>query len=456
MEYFAQHSPYLIDQEKGRQPLYHAYNGGEKIIENYRVDGYSPLVNGRPLFVEFIGCHWHGCVECGALARDESRKSDEEDSDFDDTDFCRRYQAEKRKYERLRSLGRLIFQRECQWLELKKTIHTLDTQMPMVWYRRQSHQQLLDGIRYGQLFGFVKCHVKSPSSLMNAVERGFFYPPIPTKIKLKPEYFTGTVPGDLPREPVLTQIYNTVEPILLHTAVVSFYLELGCEINIEWFIQYKGEKCFAPFVKQVVDLRMDAKRSGNEPKNITAKLCGNSSYGKCLENPDRYTNCLITSDQKQVHTKLMSPFYQSMRDLTVDEEVVEILYRSKKIDDSKPIQVGQCILQLAKLLLLRFVYWLDDHLEPGSFQLTYSDTDSIGIALTKTNLTQFNAAQSPDDKIKSIFGPIIKLDKKYSWQQTYTNWFVTDDTVENQLKPGLLKCMSTYTHLRTPTHIFFS
>ena len=452
MEYFAQTSPHLIDQTHGRQPLYHAYNGTEKVIDNWRIDGYSPLVNGRPLFVEFIGCHWHGCQECGAPGHDyPSYDPDTPIEEFDDSDFARRHKSEKLKYKRLRSLGRLIIQRECQWLEIKKTIHTLDTDMPLVWYRQQNHQQLLDGIRTGQLYGFAQCHVKSPPSLMDAVQsRGFFYPPIPTKITLDAEYFP-TDPGDLPRQPVLTQIYNTIDPVLLHTAVISFYLEIGCEIKINWFIQYKGEKCFAPFVNQVVDLRMDAKRSGNEPKNITAKLCGNSSYGKCLENPERYTKCLITSDPKKQHDKCISPFYLSMRDLTVDdEEICEIMYRSKKIDDSKPIQVGQAILQLAKLLLLRFVYWLDIHLKPGSFQLTYSDTDSIGIALSRTNLDQFNSARSPNDKIKAIFEPLIKNDKHTSWQQSYTEWFVIDDTVENQLKPGLLKCMfHTHTHTLT-------
>ena len=193
---------------------------------------------------------------------------------------------------------------------------------------------------------------------------------------------------------------------------------------------------------RVVGLRMDAKREGNDTKNLTAKLTGNSSYGKTLENPSRYTKCTITSDHKTVEKITNSPFFVSMRDLTTNEEddVAEITWKPDKIFDDKPVQVGQCILQMAKLLLLKFVYWIDEHLLPGSFQLTYSDTDSIGFALTETDLEAYNSAKNLEEKIEAIFGPVIKPNKRSSWDETYTDWFVTNDSVENQLKPGLLKC----------------
>ena len=57
-------------------------------------------------------------------------------------------------------------------------------------------------------------------------------------------------------------------------------------------------------------------------------------------------------------------------------------------------------------------------MEPGSFITTYSDTDSIALALTRTN-TQI--LRYPDgapqgaklgDKINAMFLPIVKKDKK--------------------------------------------
>ena len=271
LEHFAATSPLLVNSKGVRQPLYHCYNGAEKQIENWRVDGYS-MVDGKPVFVEFLGCHWHGCVECGSLANDEDN----------DEVYMKRKHSENKKYNHLRKLGHLVLQRECLWTEKRKQIKDFETSMPRVWSRRENHSQLLDGIKSGQLFGFARTKVKSPRWITEAQRMtGFFYPPIATKVELKKEYY-DTMPEDLPKEPVLTQIFNTVNPVLLHSKVVAFYLELGCEIEILEFVQFKGEKCFAPFVDRVVGLRMDAKRQGNQPMNITAKLVGNSSYGKTL------------------------------------------------------------------------------------------------------------------------------------------------------------------------------
>ena len=274
LEHFALKSPLLVDKNGKRQPLHHAYNYGEFYVKNWRIDGYSPDIDGKPLFVEFQGCHWHGCSLCGHPSHDE----------HDDDAQAKRMKAEQEKHAHLKEIGRLVIYRECVWLKEKENISYFETSMPRVWNKFETHDQLIDAIRKNQVFGFAKCQVKSPRHLTEAYRtRGFFYPIIATKINLKPEYYASK-PDDVPKEPVLTQIFNTQEPILLHSKVLEFYLELGCDITIEYFVQYKGEKCFKPFVDRVVNLRMDAKREGNEPKNITAKLIGNSSYGKTLGN----------------------------------------------------------------------------------------------------------------------------------------------------------------------------
>ena len=264
LEYFEKTSDLLVDEQGNTQKLFHAYNGGEKTFRNYRIDGFA-TVDGKNLFVEFDGCRWHGCDECGQIAENPSNKW----LDIKKKDILARH-------------GTLYVQKECKWLSFRQNISFFETSMPRVWKKQDSHQQLLDGIRDGTLYGFAKSEVQSPRKIMEAARlRGFFYPPIATKIQLKPEHF-DIAPEKLPKDPVLTQVFNTVEPILLHTSVLQFYLEIGCTITVHEFVQYKGEKCFQPFVDKVVTLRMDAKREGNNPKNLTAKLTGNSSYGKTL------------------------------------------------------------------------------------------------------------------------------------------------------------------------------
>ena len=54
-------------------------------------------------------------------------------------------------------------------------------------------------------------------------------------------------------------------------------------------------------MRQVVNMRTEAKKSGDEAKSLTAKLFGNSSYGKCGESVDKYRNTVITGNEEKLH-----------------------------------------------------------------------------------------------------------------------------------------------------------
>ena len=83
------------------------------------------------------------------------------------------------------------------------------------------------------------------------------------------------------------------------------------------------------------------------------------------------------------------------------------------------------------------MYFLRDHLEKGSFRNAYTDTDSCALATTKT------APMTPDMTIeqqyRAIFDPIVKPQKRESWEAQWKKWFVTTDEVEDQRFPGKLK-----------------
>ena len=164
------------------------------------------------------------------------------------------------------------------------------------------------------------------------------------------------------------------------------------EVNILNILNITNISGLRPFVRQVVDMRTEAKRSGDDAKSLTAKLFGNSSYGKCGESVEKYRNTVITSDQDKLF-KLMrceylkyqkhSKYFRSPLQLSTAEildEDGELLLREvtslpAKAIDSKPVHVSVAILQHAKILFLRFMWFLFDHLEPGSFRTVYADTD---------------------------------------------------------------------------------
>ena len=54
-----------------------------------------------------------------------------------------------------------------------------------------------------------------------------------------------------------------------------------------------------------------------------------------------------------------------------DENVFEISAKPKSIKDDKLSHVGNAVLQLSKLHLLKFIFFIEEHLQPGSFKILY-------------------------------------------------------------------------------------
>lgn len=66
------------------------------------------------------------------------------------------------------------------------------------------------------------------------------------------------------------------------TPLMKFYLELGLKIrNVTKFVQFVGAKTLRPFANKVYTMRCEATVEKDESKQTTAKLFGNSGYGKC-------------------------------------------------------------------------------------------------------------------------------------------------------------------------------
>ena len=163
------------------------------------------------------------------------------------------------------------------------------------------------------------------------------------------------------------------------TPLVKMYLDRGIKVhNITKFVQYIAGRGLRPFVKKVVQMRTEAKIAGDEAKSLTAKLFGNSSYGKCGESVQKYRDTIITDDDSKCSKKVKCPLFKSSVEIFDEEENVvsnEISSLPGKATDNKPVHVSVAILQHAKILFLKFMWFLFDHLEHGSFRTCYADTD---------------------------------------------------------------------------------
>ena len=83
------------------------------------------------------------------------------------------------------------------------------------------------------------------------------------------------------------------------------------------------------------------------------------------------------------------------------------------------------------------MHFIFTHLEPGAIVPYYCDTDSIFLGVTKCR--ERTDEMTTEEKLRSIFDPIVKHEMKLSWEEKWKSWFVTTDEIEDQRKPGKLK-----------------
>ena len=111
------------------------------------VDGFLEMGNEK-FFYEYNGCRFHHCDRCRSEPKIMRRDTD--------------------KFDKLRRMGKLEVMQECEWKEKLETLQNVCTpSFPLILQNKGSEEQILEGIRSGELFGFVKCDVKSPQKYID-------------------------------------------------------------------------------------------------------------------------------------------------------------------------------------------------------------------------------------------------------------------------------------------------
>ena len=224
--------------------------------------------DGSPFFLEFNGCAYHpGCPNCpqsGQMCKDKSSKAN----------------YDRKKYEDLGKLGKVIVQWECDW---DKRLAAMDekpqTPMGRILHSKETEESLLNSIKNGEVFGFCVVDVKTPRDMIEKRFKNFLFPPIfkrgaITKEMLSPytlEQVEENPDYILPDKTVI-QGYNAKQ-ILLMTPLIRLYMQEGLEVsNPTRFIQYQPGKALKPFQDKVVKMRVEATHEGDDSKQLTAKV----------------------------------------------------------------------------------------------------------------------------------------------------------------------------------------
>ena len=152
----------------------------------------------------------------------------------------------------------------------------------------------------------------------------------------------------------------------------------------------------------------------------------------------KHNDTRLVTDADRLEKLMKSPYFKEsveVLDETDDLACYKVKMVKKTIKDSKPVHVGVAILQWSKVLFIKFMYWLEEHLEEGAFKTCYADTDSMALALTKSGPEH----EDSEHNLRSLFDPIVKPSMKQSWEATWKDWFVTTEEIWDIRKPGKLK-----------------
>ena len=200
------------------------------------------------------------------------------------------------------------------------------------------------------------------------------------------------------------------EKILLYSPLLKWYLNHGLQVTkIHKYISYTPGRPFKWFPEEVSSARRTADNDKNKKQlGDTAKLKGNSFYGKMIENLEKHMNTKFTTNEKLIDKIFRSPFFDDLEEIS--NGAFEVSQRKKRVTITRPYQCGIAVYQLTKLRMLEFYYdFLDKFCDRRDFELIQMDTDSFYMALS---------AEDFDDIIKPEMKELYKEEKK--------KWLVTE------------------------------
>ena len=290
-----------------------------------------------------------------------------------------------------------------------------------------SEAEIIQNVLNDELFGFFEVDIEVPDQSEARRRFSEFCPlfvisevpenQIPQHMK---DYQINTGRKKIKNNKKLLGVMKA-EKILLYSPLLKWYLNHGLRVTkIRRYISYTSGRPFAWFPEEVSSARRAADNDKNKKQlGDTAKLKGNSFYGKMIENLEKHMNTKFTKDEKLIDEIFRSPFFEDLEE--INEGVFEVRQRKRKVTITRPYQCGIAVYQLAKLRMLEFYYdFLDKFCDRRDFELIQMDTDSFYMALSAND-----------------FDDIIKPEMKELYKEEKKNWLVTDEY--SKRVPGLFK-----------------
>ena len=289
----------------------------------------------------------------------------------------------------------------------------------------EEKDKLIQNVLNNKLFGFFQVDIEVPDQLLDKFS------------EFCPLFVLSEVPEDQIPQHMQDYKINTgrkkiknnkkllgvmkAEKILLYSPLLKWYLNHGLQVTkIHKYISYTPGRPFKWFPEEVSSERRAADNDKNKRQlGDTAKLKGNSFYGKMIENLEKHMNTKFTTNEKLIDEIFRSPFFDDLEEIS--NGAFEVSQRKRRVTIKRPYQCGIAVYQLAKLKMLEFYYdFLDKFCDRRDFELIQMDTDSFYMALSANDF---------DDIVRPELKELYKEEKK--------KWLVTDEY--SKRVPGLFK-----------------
>ena len=208
--------------------------------------------------------------------------------------------------------------------------------------------------------------------------------------------------------------------ILLYSPLLKWYLNHGLLVTkIYKYLSFTANRPFKWFPEEVSNARRQADEAPDKKQlGDTAKLKGNSFYGKMIENLLRHVRTMYTDDEKKINAAFRSQFFDDLEEIG---DAYEVYLKKRQIKITRPYQCGISVYQLAKLRMLEFYYdFLDKFIDRRDFELLQMDTDSFYFAMAANDLEE-----------------IIRPELRDLYAKEKSKWLVTDKY--SKRAPGLFK-----------------
>ena len=294
-----------------------------------------------------------------------------------------------------------------------------------VFQNPEEKDKIIQNVLNDKLFGFFQVDIEVPEHLLDKFSE--FFPlfilsevredQIPQHMQ---DYKINTGRKKIKNNKKLLGVMKA-EKILLYSPLLKWYLNHGLQVTkIHKYISYTSGRPFKWFPEEVSGARRAADQDKNKKQlGDTAKLKGNSFYGKMIENLEKHMNTKFTTDEKLIDKIFRSPYFDDLEEIS--NGAFEVSQRKSRVTITRPYQCGIAVYQLAKLRMLEFYYdFVDKFCDRRDFEVIQMDTDSLYMALSAKD-----------------FDDIIKPDLKELYKDEKPNWLVTDEY--SKRVPGLFK-----------------